>query len=329
MNWKTVALTSIVAFTTFGSLAHAQSQRLSFLDRMMFTINPAIDYQGPTFRDEKRQEMTAYYSDVTKIILEEAHVAAKGYLDSGDTQAYYAFLVLAMTVPLHEGLLIHFREVSNDGNICNDNANSGNIIPSSATTTRGHFKKYLKDGDTPFIVDCKDVRNDQTVKQIIRGGDGSDMGMMQVSIRWHFDDFLAKKKYESVRGTVNYGVNFLMKGFRSVYRNSSNYRCISRRLSSKVDYEALVRGIWAGQYNSGNLGQTCRFTDRNSPYRGHDVGFENNLKKILDFSTKKSLPVFSGIEAKMNAESEGALSEVIENFKKGTNNRNQLEKLLK
>lgn len=327
MSFKTFALSSFIALTTLSSVSHAQS-RLGFLDRMMFTINPEITYQGPVFRDERRSEMGSYFSDVTKIILEEAHQAAKGYLDSGDTEAYYAFMVLAMTVPLHEGLLIHFREVSNDGNICNERANSGEIIPASATTTRNHFQQYLKDGDKPFIVDCQNVRNDQTLKQIIRGGDGSDMGIMQVSIRWHFDDFLANKKYESVRETVNYGVNFLMRGFRSVYRNSGNYRCISRRFSSKIDYEALVRGIWAGQYNSGNLGATCRFADRSSPYRGHDVGFEGNLKKVLNFSSTKSIPVFSGIEAKLNPTTEAALTEVIENFKKSTNNRAALNRLL-
>lgn len=327
MSFKTLAVSSLIALSTLNSMAHAQS-RLGFLDRMMFTINPEISYQGPVFRDEDRSQMTGYFSEMTKIVLEEAHKTAKGYLDSGDTEAYYAFMVLAMTVPLHEGLLIHFRQVSNDGSICNDNANSGEIIPSSASTTRKHFQQYLKDGDRPFIVDCQKVRNDESLKQIIRGGDGSDMGVMQVSIRWHFDDFLANKKYESVRSTVNYGVNYLMRGFRSVYRNSKKYRCISKMFSSKVDYEALVRGIWAGQYNSGNVGATCRFADRSSPYRGHDVGFEKNLEKVLNFSSSKSIPVFSGIEARLDASTEAALTEVIENFKNSSNNRTSLNRLL-
>lgn len=327
MSFKTLAISSLIALTTLSSVTHAQS-RQSFLDRMMFTVNPQINYQGPMFQDENKDGMKEYFSDVTKIILEEAHKKAKGYLDSGDTKAYYAFMVLAMTVPLHEGLLIHFRKVSNDGTICNDSANSGDIIPSSATTTRNHFQQYLKGGKRPFIVDCHTVRNDEFLKQIIRGADGSDMGMMQVSIRWHFDDFLANRKYESVRSTVNYGLNYLMRGFRTVYRNSNKYRCISKMFSSKVNYESLVRGIWAGQYNSGNVAATCRFADSSSQYRGHDIGFAKNLDKVLSFSSTKSLPIYSSVEAKLNSDAEAALSEVVENFKNSSNKRSSLNRLL-
>lgn len=311
-----------------SSVAHS-AQRVEFLDKMMFTINPEVKTSGPIFVDTERSQRQEYISEVFKIILNTAHNEAQSYLDAGDTQGYYAFLVLGMTLPLQEGLYMHFRETPNDGNVCNSDANEGFIIGSSAKTTKRHFDQYLKSGKTPFLANCNNVASDSTLKQIIRGHDGSDMGMMQVSLRWHYDDFLANRKYESVQRSVKYGLSFIMKGYRHIYRNASEYSCLTTFFRNDIKYKNLVRGAWAGKYNSGSTKQTCRITDRNSPYKAHDEHFENNLNKVLDFPKTGEIPVFNGFSVKLDDKTRAAVIEVIENFKNETNNRKAIDQILK
>ena len=44
----------------------------------------------------------------------------------------------------------------------------------------------------------------------------------------------------------------------------------------------MIRGAWAGKYNSGNTSRTCRFTDSNHRFSRNDRGFERNLEKIFN-----------------------------------------------
>lgn len=328
LNKKSLLVTCLAVPLLSSSLAFAAEKRVGFLDRMMFTINPEVQTQGPIFVDSEVSKRQDYTSEVFKIILSVAHEEAKSYLEAGDTQGYYAFMVLGMTVPLQEGLYMHFRETPNDGTVCNPEANEGIIIGSAAKTTKRHFDEYLKSGETPFLADCEKVSDDPVLKQIIRGHDGSDMGMMQVSLRWHYDDFLANRKYESVQRSVEYGLNFIMKGYRSIYRNADDYSCLTTFFRKNIKYRNLIRGAWAGKYNSGSIKQTCRITDRSSPYQAHDEHFEGNLDKVLSFPETGEIPVFSNFSIKLNADMKAAVIEVIENFKNETNNRQAIEKVL-
>ena len=152
---------------------------------------------------------------------------------------------------------------------------------------------------------------------------------MQVSIRWHFDDFLANRKFESVQATLQYGIGHLMKGFNPVYRNAGEYKCLAETgifKKSKINYLNLIRGVWAGQYNSGSITKTCRFADSASPYKSHDIGFEKNLKKVLDF--KGTLAVDMVGEFKLDADTAAAFMEVTSNLKNATNSKVALDKIL-
>jgi hypothetical protein len=146
---------------------------------------------------------------------------------------------------------------------------------------------------------------------------------MQVSIRWHYNDFLANRKYESVSQTLEYGFNHLLNGFDPVYRNIADYKCIYDTAGSferkKISYTNLIKGIWAGKYNSGSVAQTCRFTDSSSPYKNHDIGFAKNLDKILNFNGQ-IFTDYTG-EFKIDGDSSAALKEVIANFKNNRNDR--------
>lgn len=322
-----IGMASVAAITlSVGALQAAE--RIKVLDRMMYTINPTATLSGPVFRDlGDKAEKTKYVTNLVSLILKEAHGKASKYLEAGDTQAYYAFLALSLTVPLHEGLYVHFRNV--DGDVCRPEANSGDIVKKASSTTYKIFTDTFKKPGSVYFPNCEEMNRTVNVNQMIRGGDGTDLSLMQVSIRWHFDDFLANRKYESVQKTVNYGLQHLLNGFDPVYRNVADYKCITESgflKKKKINYINLIRGIWAGKYNSGTIAQTCRFADSNSPYKQNDIGFAKNLNEILGFKGTIT-PVFIG-ELNVEGKAAGAIKEIVSNLKNNKNDRAELESLL-
>lgn len=298
-------------------------EKINGLDRMMYTINPAAHINGPIFRDRSTQfEKDRYVSNVIRLILKEADNRAKKYLEAGDTEAYYTFLTLALTVPMHEGLYLQFRNI--DENLCLEKVNSGERIKKLNKNTFQIFSRYLKSGDKPFIPDCETLSSEKSSTQIIRGGDGSDLTMMQLSMRWHVDDFLALKKYENVQKTLQYGMEILINGFDTVYRNVDQYECLSK--NNKINYINVIRGVWAGKYNSGSIKKTCRFSNKNSPYKMHDINFVHNLNKILNFNETLNVDIVGKFA--INKQESDAISEIIMNLHNKTNNRVALPKLL-
>jgi hypothetical protein len=168
------------------------------------------------------------------------------------------------------------------------------------------------------------------VNQMIRGGDGTDLSIMQVSIRWHFDDFLANKKYESVSQTLGYGLELLLNGFDPVYRNIADYKCLTNTglfyKRYKINYINLIRGVWAGKYNSGSTKETCRFADTNSPYRNHDIIFNQNLNQIINFNGSVS-PTYIG-ELIIAGDASDAVKEIVTNLVNNKNNHKALDKII-
>ena len=326
------ATSALVLSTLLSStLLAAEAPRIKALDRMMYTINPEIAVSGPVYKDQSdAATKSKYASELVKILLKESHLKAQKYLEAGDTQAYYAFLTLGLTVPLQEGLYIQYRNVEGT-DICKPEANSGELVAKTGETNTTYFKQYFKNPERVFFPNCEDIKTNN-VTQIIRGGDGTDLSVMQVSIRWHFADFLANKKYESVEQTVNYGLGHLMNGFNPVYRNIGDYKCIAESggglfKKKKLSYINLIRGIWAGQYNSGSISKTCRFADSSSPYKHHDKGFEKNLNKILDFNGVLSVDMIGNFKLDENVAK--AVMEVTRNLKENKNDRTALDALLK
>ena len=170
---------------------------------------------------------------------------------------------------------MHFRETENDGSVCRDHVQNGDLLreKNGGKTTVANFEKYLLGAEEEFMAPCDDINRFPVVRQMIRGYDMSDIGIMQVSLRWHADDFLANQKFRKVESSINYGLNHLMNGFRPIYNNFEDYSCLRSGpfWSRKPDYEGLVKGTWAGKYNSGNIGATCRLiADRGSKFKDHD-----------------------------------------------------------
>ena len=145
-------------------------------------------------------------------------------------------------------------------------------------------------------------------------------------------DFLALKKYESVEDTLQYGISHLMKGFNPVYRNINDYKCLATKggffkKKKPLNYIDLIRGVWAGQYNSGSITKTCRFADSSSPFKSHDKGFERNLNKILAFNGNLLIDMVGDL--KLDNDVAAAFKEVVTNLQGATNNRRALDALLR
>lgn len=313
----------IIATLLTVATTNANADRVGMLDSMMFTINPEARTVGPIFENIPSVK-SKYGNEVATLLLKNADKVAKKYLQYNDTKAYYAFLTLALTVPMHEGLYMHFRQVQNTGDVCNKKKQGVDV----GGKTKKLFKKYLqpKFGFKYIPKKCKDVEDLAVIKQLVRGANGTDIGMMQVSVRWHYDVFLANKNYESVNETIQYGLGFLMKGFEPLYRTADKYNCIY--INNTVNYQNLVRGIWGGYYNGGSYKNACRFADTASAYQGHDNGFKKNLDKVLAYPQTGIIGMHEDLNLQLSGTVRAAVIEVINNMKNKTDNRTALNALL-
>ncbi len=290
--------------------------RETIFDKSMYTINPKVKLDGPLLQENGRVE---YNSELFKIILNEANQYAGKYLTKGDTKAYWSFLVLALTVPLHESSLTHIREVQNEAGLCSVSANSGERVEKRAgTRALKIFQKYFKEPTEPFLANCNDLTRDEMLTQLIHGPDGADLGIMQVSFVWHESIYLVQKCYKSVQKSLHYGIGILNSGFENVYRNASKYSCLYEK--NALSYNNLMRGIWGGKYNSGNYQATCRFVNAKSPYVQNDKAFKRTLDKILDYEKSKVY--------QMRSEEQAAFKQILDNYKNGDNKTDKLLKYI-
>ncbi len=267
-----------------SSLFSSQAYARDWLAKQMFSINPQLEIQGPVQGTVSAKQ---YKTQVLRIILEEAHEQAREYLQVGDFDGYWGFIIAAMTVPLHEGANIHFRKVDNDGTKCQERSNSGSIF-SSSTRYSNVFTRVFKQGSIEALPDCDQLSSQEYLYQLLHGHDGSDVGIMQVNLYWHERNFLASGYWKNVRSTIRYGLELVKKGYNGIYRNSSNYSCVYS--NGALDYDKVIRGSWAGVYNSGNLSASCRFANPSSDWARNDINFKNSLEKIksLDDASSRS-----------------------------------------
>lgn len=314
----------------------------TILDRVTATINKDARTYGPIYRHDSR-DVDKYGDDVVKIILKAAHKRAKKYLDEGNADAYYAFLILALTVPNQEGLFVHFREIDANRDNCNDDRTNGKNIKSSRAQKNfkmalnakiskdTFFGERLKDDPSriPFLVRCKELKGEGSYKQLIAGGsDGSDVGMFQLSSLWHYDGYLKKGQYDSVKQTVEYGIKYLFmgeggRGFRSIV--NKNPACVQKEDSS-IDYTKVIRGTWSA-YNGGP-DKYCRFADENGVFAGHDKGFKSNLQITLNLNDGGFFGFQEDSALQLSPNVRAAVEEVVTNFEKHTNHNSALKALI-
>lgn len=328
LNFKAMALTCLIA-----AAPTAQAGFMGILDNVMATINPNAGLTGPIYRHETKKQ-DKYGDELAKILLSQAHNVAKRFLEEGNPKAYNAFMVLALTVPNQEGLMVHFREVPADKDYCRDKRSEGKKIAS--TKAKKQFQEtlnnrgLLRDRSNGFLVTCKKMGEVNTYRQLIVGGaDGSDVGIMQLSALWHYEEFLKEVKYASVKSTVRYGLSYLMRRFKANYRAfpDGTYSHCLKNEDGSMNYQNLVRGSWSA-YNGGPA-QFCRFSDETSAHAGKDKGFVGNLNKTLNLNDGGIFGYNDDGSLPLSEEAKAALSEVVSNFENGTNNRAALESFIK
>ncbi len=312
----------IVGALLAASAFSVQAENIELLNMATFVVNPEATTIGPKFKNTP--ERRAVYGDqVATLLLKNADKLASKYLDMNDPMAYNAFLVMALTVPMHEGFYVHFRETANVESECVDYKSKYKKLGGKA---KKEFKKHLVKGSTPFLVKCSKVDEDiPTVTSIMRAIlDGSDIGMMQISVRWHYDVFLAQRKFESVEKTIDYGLRHLMKGFDPIYRKSNEHTCLTD--NGSFSYQNLVRATWGGFYNGGSVGQACRFSGVG---HANDRAFKKNLDKTLAYPETGLLGYNQDLRLDLTPTVKAAVVEVIKNLRNGTDNRSAINKLLK
>lgn len=322
MNAKPAILAVVIATLSFN--VHAKSLIEKILDNVMANINNSAKIEGPIYRHKYRNKDN-YGDQVAKIIVEEAHKLAVRFKNERNPEAYYAFMTMALTVPNHEGLLVHFREVKGKSSNCTDSRSKGEGIIS--TKAKLQFKKAFNGiFKKPFLVECKELEGQRKFRQLIVGGaDGSDVGMFQLSSLWHYDQFLDKKKYASVRETVKYGLSYLMQGYKRAVRKYANYSCFSKEDGSP-DYMKLIRGSWSA-YNGGPA-QLCRFNNPEDPHAPKDKGFKGNLDKTLALNNGGAFGFNQEAELKLSLEVRSAIEEIVGNMENKSDNSELLDSLL-
>lgn len=308
---------------------NSQASFMGILDNVMATINPNAGLVGPIYRHETKKQ-DGYGDELAKIIIQEAHKTAKRFLEEGNADAYYAFMALAFTVPNQEGLMVHFREVPADEKYCRDKRTEGKLIKSSKA--KKQFQKtlnnrgLLRDTSSGFLVTCDKISGQPTYKQLIVGGaDGSDVGIMQLSALWHYEEYLNEVKYASVRSTISYGLNYIMKRYKKAVRSYADLGCFSDTNGNPA-YDKIIRGSWSA-YNGGPS-QLCRFSNENDPHAAKDKGFKGNLEKTMKLNDGGILGFNQDGELPLSDEVRAAVEQIISNLENGTNNRDKIAAIL-
>lgn len=309
MSWRcpmwTKKLKKINCVVALSSMMLMQTSSANWMDKQMFSINPSLQLYGPVQGTVSSKD---YKTKIFRIILEEAHEKARDYLQVGDFEGYWGFIMAALTVPLHEGGNLHFRKVENDGRKCQDRSNSGSIFSTSTKYTKS-FNRIFKDVTPVALPDCSELNDQDYLYQLLHGHDGSDLGIMQVNLYWHERQYLASGDWKSVRRTIRYGIGLIKNGYDGVYRNSNRYSCV--QTNGNINYDNLIRAAWAGIYNSGNLASSCRFANPNSDWAQNDINFKSSLEKI------KSLDDLSNRNRyySMNSIEDEVIGKIVEHYK--------------
>lgn len=368
---------AIISAAMLGSIG-SQAAFTSIINNAAAPINPKAELSGPVYRHETKAE-DKYGDEVAKIIFEEAHKRAKAYLEEGNTDAYYAFMILAFAVPRQESLYVQFSEVPADKDNCRDGLavgekikntesfatqdvfreifNNQKPLPKELQKKPGFFSGRDKKDEhkrkveahhanneklamSGFLMPCSKMSgNEKTHRRLMAGGwDGSDVGFMQVSVRWHSEKYMRPQKFKSVRESVNYGVNYLYPNFdKAIGRYSrpdyvanpeARWACYTDA-SGNVNYQAAIQGTWAA-YNGGP-GARCRFTkmdDPNNDFAGHDKGFLKSIKTVTDLNKGRFFGFNEEGQLPISELTKNALAEMVNNYENKTNKREFLSQIL-
>lgn len=249
---------------------------------IFFTLNPRAKTSGPIQTNDSGDD---YVNSIFRVLVQQGHQSAQEYWEAGDERAYFSFLLGALSVPYHESNLQHFRKLNYLGSNCVSELNNGADLKQAGAYLYRIFRKYFKGSTSPVVPNCEAFSSNQGAVQLLSSYDRYSVGLMQVALNWHMDGYVTTGAYLSVASTAQFGLGLFKTGFDRIYRASFEYPCLTKnpiRRGDPVNYVSLVRGAWAGAFNSGDVGQTCRFDDRSSTWRqSNDDPFYREIQSLL------------------------------------------------
>ena len=114
---------------------------------------------------------------------------------------------------------------------------------------------------------CSTLTHLPTANQILFSNDYADIGLLMINSKSHPEFFRSGQIFD-IDKVIDHGLNFLYEGFNIIanYNLSKNSKlklpCYdgvdARTYRGRMD---LIRGAWAGKYNSGKVHRSCRFSD--------------------------------------------------------------------
>lgn len=250
------------------------SYAYSGVNKQFYTFAPEIEVTGPVAGLLTPEE---YHQGIFRIILEEAHEMARDYLEYHDYQGYWNFIFGAFVVPFHESGNMHFRLVDNVRGSCIYNSNNGKILSHSSSYKNIFYRNFKSKGSQTFP-NCNQFYDTTHLTQLLHGGDGSDLGIMQVNMKWHEKDFVGQGLYKSTRESIKYGLTLYRKGFETIYRRRYRYPCIFQK--KRIIQRKFVHAIWSGIYNSGRAEASCRWTKKDNEWQKNDDNFIKSIKRF-------------------------------------------------
>lgn len=175
----------------------------------------------------------------------------------------------------------------------------------------GHHQFQKATNKKNQFKNCAKLDDREEVRQLLFANDYSDIGLMMFNSTYHSEFFSTGKifKFDEV---IDHGLEYLYQGYLVVafhnlytkkqknelwkrkYGRSYPYNSYAKRLSCFDGQDArtfkgrsfVMRGAWAGKYNSGQVSKSCRFTSKsknylNGKFRKNDINYQTNLAKIF------------------------------------------------
>lgn len=288
-----------------------------------FSITKDIEPIGPILGHQNGEEYTKV---IFTRLIKKAHELAYDYYEEGNDQnyTYYSFLVAALTVPLHESRINHFREAY--GKDCNDSINQLNHKGLSESIVKRFHSKYRDEYGHYGVLfpNCRYFDKDDNIIQVAGSNDFSDYGIMQLNNRFHEHTTYPEYLF-NLYASIDYGLNYLFSGKTPSRSGTGGFRYIRANVNKRYQecnfstspypkgrdsiYYSLIRASW-DRYNQGGMDveEVCRF--KLHPKSGHVVNFKRTLDSIV--LTENS--VYHKY-LKPGTVERAALDEIVQNFK--------------
>lgn len=153
------------------------------------------------------------------------------------------------------------------------------------------YDAYQREG---VFVTCSELAHLSRVNQILFSNDYADIGLMMFNAKSH-GEFFFTEQFKNTDKVIDYGLSFLYEGFNKIAYYASggileNIRYFSSlscyddfsesSFESKLD---LLRGSWAGKYNSGKVRRSCRFARTDKGY-ADTIGGRNDQNYLMNLA---------------------------------------------